>query len=526
MAGDPIQKAAPRALYYLTIDGTSAIDSVAYGELLEGSKHGWRNLVGDFLSPAPDDAARLLDPAHGYLPICRYSAKTPSKFVAVVCPGGREGLGMDPFWKAYPGETAAEHPHGKFETDFGTVFGRHAAHYRSATLVGELILIPTVQVVTKEGAEVRRLFDARELPDTRDDGTMIPADLLIVSSHGWLGGYMRGDSIRTWQEAEPAEARPEESFIWFVVGEMAEQARGFQGPSWIILAQCSTVNRATWPLWARVLSNSVPGVRGILAYEEVSPSAAGSIPVARSFVSNCETMTILDAWKAANRGKKWAAIVHQEAVNDRMADWRNFAPLSAVSTGADSGNYLGFLRSTPAEGEPIRDVPPPFGLRLDAVSPPTGTPTDPDVDWLPITPENLHRGRARLVADRWYRLGLVAPGEHQAVAAEVTWVHIRTSHHDQFRATALYQQLIPYPGQEDRVAVQVDPNQPRLIRLQAKDKPDFALAMVFQGQTQAGLDRTRLEGHHSYLWPRIRLQLETGDWLEHDFLTQGLSYIT
>lgn len=35
---------------------------------------------------------------------------------------------------------------------------------------------------------------------------MIRADLLIVSSHGWLGGYLTGNNISEWPEAEPEEA--------------------------------------------------------------------------------------------------------------------------------------------------------------------------------------------------------------------------------------------------------------------------------------------------------------------------------
>ena len=114
-------KVAPRQLYYLVVDGTHAVDSVRYGELLE-TKYGWRNLCSEFLKPAPDDANRLVDPEHEYVPICLHRTRDRKRTIAVVSPCGRNSEGNDPFWLNYsePGAPDGHHkwddPDQEFET--------------------------------------------------------------------------------------------------------------------------------------------------------------------------------------------------------------------------------------------------------------------------------------------------------------------------------------------------------------------------------------------------------------------------
>src|ERR1700730_14598501 len=93
------QKIPPRASdrFYVTIDGTRAVDSLAIGRLWQ--KFGWRNLLDGLNGPSADPQRRT-DTAHPELPI-RFMeetrAGTSAKFKdIVIMPEGRDGTGVDP----------------------------------------------------------------------------------------------------------------------------------------------------------------------------------------------------------------------------------------------------------------------------------------------------------------------------------------------------------------------------------------------------------------------------------------------
>jgi hypothetical protein len=529
MGDDPRSKAVPANLYYLAIDGTWAIDSVTYGELLE-NEFGWKNLVGHFLEARPDDATLLLDPAHRFLPICLYKAKTPSKSVAVVCPGGRESVGKDSIWKAYAGEFPHEAPNGRVRwAQFGNgeTFGRHTAALRSAMFMQSLIRDPAIELNRRDGKLLPQLTDL-DHPDRIQppESDVYRADLLIVSSHGWLGGYMRGNLIPAWPEAEPEAARPElvPPLPLYAVGEAAEKRQGFFGPRWIILAQCSTVNKSTWPLWAAVLARSHPAVRGILAYEEVSPGPDESAAVARAFVAGLKLKkSMLQSWIDANQGQKWAAIVHKEAREDRIAAWRSFKEPSSVTTTGDSGAYEGYLRSVP-RGEEIRLVPPPFDCAVSSTDPSQ----QPDIQqpppagarWDEVTPASLFRARARL-DQQWYQVAVTPRGGAKAVAVTLRWIHLRTTYSKQPLPSQLFQQIRALPGEESAVEVKLSGHDIRVRRV-AGDGP--GLAVLHLGRPGVEYPKIGLEMHHAYVWLQVDLQLATGTTLRHEFMTNGLTF--
>lgn len=520
-------KGVPRALYYMAIDGTSAVDSVVYGELLE-RELGWRNLVGEFLAPAADDPTRLHDPAHPYLPICVYKAKTASKKVAVICPHGRESAGREKMWQKYAGELPSEQPEGRFESDIApglVTYGRASAAEKSAIYMKELLLNPSFEVVEENGALVRRLATAEVVSDDREHGTAFSADLLIVSSHGWLGGWMKGNMVGAWKEAEPESAR--EEFIpfspYFLVGEAAMENVRFTGPRWIILAQCSTLNMATWPLWARVLFLSDPPVRGILAYEESSPSAEGSIPIARNFIKYCKTMTVLDAWKKANKRIKWAALVHKNAVDDRLGEWREFVDPEDTTTDDTTSNYRGYLSGL-KDGVDVFDKQPPFELVLSSIKPRTASPRDADSEWLDITPDKLCLGRAYVIAERYGRVIVYAPTGRPIVSARIRLVHIRRTYRKQCPVSSIFQTLEPRDADVDRVRVAFDPKDKYSIEVESLVGPVDSLTFHFRAATERVLGRSVLEMHHSYLWLAVAVTLADGTTLENDFTTTGLSF--
>ena len=259
--------------------------------------------------------------------------------------GGKDAHGFDPFWKNYSGELPEEKPNGKKEWidslgDPVTTFGRHTAQEKSAVFMNRFILDPTIDVTPGTNPIKARIHEESKAPEIifPFPDHLLRAELLLISSHGWLGGYMRGNNMDEMLNANPEAARKTRGTIakYFSIGQASAEGKGFRGPLWIVLAQCSTANSATWELWTEVFAKSKPIVRGILAYEEASPGPSGSITISKKFFDALQQKrTILDAWKQANSNQKWAAIVHKDAMNDRIQDWRSFKPI------ADDDNQRG-----------------------------------------------------------------------------------------------------------------------------------------------------------------------------------------
>ena len=530
--GDLDASVAPRQRYYLCIDGTGAEDSVEYGRLLQ-EKFGWRNLLTEFLQPDPAAAKgqeRLIDPNHPFLPICTFPAAGQKKPIAVVCPNGRDGKGLDDFWANYSGEAPDEKPNGRHVfTPAGTtvqieLFGRHTAATKSALFMRDLMLVPAIEKITDaQGKSFAQLTDGL-LSGTRNPTEPdIRAELLLVSSHGWLGGFMQGDSLRASPAAQPAAAQPEFAppFVYFLAGLAAVERAFFVGPKWIILAQCSTVNAATWLHWVKLMKDGLPPVRGILAYEEVSPGVVGSIQIARSFFANLEAgQPLLRAWRAANSGQKWAAIVHREAVGDLMRKWDAFAALKTVEVTATTSAYLAFgasLEALPAADRPndgkglvdfaaqdVLDKPPPFGVKIETAKPNPPVPRP----FEEITDDTLNRARGKLVGEMQVRMTVTAPAGGRIASATVRWIHMRESRNPQIPLTTLFQSFTPEPAGSLQLMVSTkDPRTPNTLEVQPTGGPVDSFAILWTTQTQAVLSRSGMEASHSFVWPLIKLQL-------------------
>ncbi len=330
-------RVAPDFLYFALVDGTNEVDSVAFATNLSRKKDfgGWRNLL-DFIQEDPFEATNLIDGAHVYLPIIKMNAKgkPDAGGVAVVCPGGAGGLGKEDKWKSYePGPTVWDIGGGmgiKVQT-----FGRHTAAEESAAMISDFILAPAVQV---DSVGVASIQSGRPV---KPDAKVFRASLLYVSSHGWLGGFMKGEELAEWPDAQPEKAREEyvPFHSYFLIGRADVNGKFFVGPRWIVLAQCSTLNQSTWAMWARVMANSDPPVHGILGYEESSPAAGASVGIANRFFAQLRAKKpFLDAWKTANQGQHWAAIVHEDAHLDTLTSFpQNRLPKPTID------KYIGYL---------------------------------------------------------------------------------------------------------------------------------------------------------------------------------------
>lgn len=413
----------------------------------------------------------------------------PGASVAVVCPSGLSGIGQDSMWDTF---------RGSYKTHTGReVADRLAAAELSAAFAGKLFLRPAIQF----SSSTQRFH----LADEGVAGSEPPeaADLVYVSSHGWLGGFMRGNDVEYERAGLERRYSPQS---YFLVGKAAAAGAGFAGPRWIVLAQCSTLNSATWALWAKIFENSFPHVRGILAYEESAPAEAGASTLAREFVHKLRAGSpLLEAWITTNdkHGRKWAAIVHEYAQRDRLGDFGRFRSFANVKTTAKSGPYLGFL-TTVRSGTRVTAAPPPFDLKLFF----------------------RYRGRlARVAADNLdtnsylreefeYRLEVQAPPDEELESVALEIINVRPTYRTQFGWDEIFRRLTT----EDHSPIHRRRSRKIQITLRTPSR-SFALEAVAGPLTNPGL-----EFHHSYFWFRAAVVLSSGARLRYDFKTTGLLF--
>jgi hypothetical protein len=293
----------------------------------------------------------------------------------------------------------------------------------------------------------------------------------------------------------------------FAVGRAAAAGAAFRGPRWIVLAQCSTLAPATWPLWATLLARSRPHVRGILAYEESAPAPGPSAELARDFVdlsAGARGLPLLAAWERVNRtrGRKWAAIVHKEAVNDRLSSIAATADFSDVFTSDTTSSYLGFSDGRPGE---LRQVGEPFELRIHH----SHRGADHE-----IRPDTLHSPHAELDVGRWYTIELTAPPPDAFTTVRLRLVHNRSTYPKQPAWSRIFRQV-----QFDHDLSGAGQDTPTLV-IEARRPAQRMLVGVRCGALAA----SGLERHHSYLWLRAQATLRSGRRLSHDFTTKGLHY--
>jgi hypothetical protein len=537
VADDVAARVVPFQRYYLCIDGTGTEDSVEYGRLLE-EKFGWRNLLTEFLepppNPAPGDIDRLLDPNHPFLPIPTFPVAGRKKPIAVACPGGRNGEGLDPFWRTYIGETpdeqASQGRHvfippdstARFET-----FGRQTAAAKSALFMRDLILVPAIEKNTDaQGKPFAQLKDGPLSGVRNPTAPDVHAEFLVVSSHGWLGGFMHGDPLKASRTAEPDKAKASffVPFVYFLSGLAVANNQFFFGPKWVLLAQCSTVNSATWLMWAKLMARGIPAVRGILGYEEVSPGVTGSIAIARDFFNRLkDRQPLLKAWRGANADQKWAAIVHREAIDDLMPEWDLLPELKDVTLTAKDTSYLAFGASLErgteklTTGKPVLDAPPPFGVKVETAD------ASLNRDFQEITEDTLDRIRAKLFADIQVRVTITAPPGAKISAATVRWVHMRETHSTQPKMTALFQSFVPVPA--GSLTLTVSTKDARTLNAQPTAGPVDSMVILWTAQPDAVLERSGMEHAHSYVWPLVKIDVVGGkEPLAFPFSAQGLLF--
>lgn len=506
--------------YYVAVDGTDSVDSAEFGVAIE--EFGFRNLYGEKLkdnvaSEASAQKARLEDPNHGFLPIWKVLPKIhpndpekstgvldATKGIAVVCPCGLNSGGADEFWPD------------------------KAKGIKDSTLfMQKLILNPGVYLNGKKMGLAAGMGVA--------SSKVLSADIVTLSSHGWLGGFMSGNN----------------GYQWMIIGGVAaDPSLKFEGPVWLILAQCSTVCIATWPSWVTVMARSIPAVRGVLAYEEVAPSAGKAVRIARQFfnaMKGAKPKSFVDAWKVVNNaaGRSWAAIVHKDAVNDTLSQFHKL-PKIDVTNALDAGVYLGWSQTKDDakghQGVPIHVAKDPFAVRLRKVS------DKNPADAKEYNQTNLNQAVLRAGSDTsggieimWeyhYEVTLIAP-KGSIVSATIEWVHIRRTK-PKFDSrkifgkdttvgvdpgvTAKYVFTGTKKTDKGQYELKVDKTK-KLSQVVARFHPvdGDSFAKISGDVNYKGDDK--LVAHHSYLWVYASITLDDGTVIKpYEFTTRGLVF--
>lgn len=478
----PDVKVAPPPLYYAQADGTSFKDSAYFGADLE-KKTAFRNLIAEFMTPRASEPGRLEDPTRPWFPMWRVDlqSKADPKGIAIVAPSGLNGSA---------------------KAEFGNdpkVWDKVSEYFDSWFFEPAVTVDPAGKATLGVGA-----------------GTVHRAHLVVMSSHGWLGGFAGGE---IWEQRK-----------WYLVGKVAADGRGFKGPLWVLLTQCSTMNSATWPSWAKILMNSNPHVRGILGYEESAPGATPAAAIGQGFVRRLkEGQTFLAAWKASNPNSNWAAIVHKDAVNDKLKDLHAVAagkkPLADVSTTATTFNYYGYLKNYKSgAAQEIYLKEPPFGFKLELVR---------GGGSYEIGPATLAAGQATLVdgtrdASRAWKATISSSDGSDLKSVALEWIHIRPSK-VRIQMDKVFQPATASSGdtpaasgaKKEKTTVTLATPAPQ-VSVSFKAQPTSVMAPVSGDQSYHGDDK--LVPHHSYLYLRVTATPASGAAQTFDFPTNGLSW--
>lgn len=323
-------KARSVGLFYVTIDGTRAIDSLAFGQLWSGEGIGWQNLL-DGLRTDTSDPDRRVDGAHPQLPIHHFAERQ-------VFPGGRSGnMFTDTVLmpEGIDGE-GVDFPNWPFSTAAG-----NAPQINDANkFVRNFIVTPCCDVATS----------------SLGSGTRF-ADLVYVSSHGVRTGDMFGQSTNHNPEVDPGGF----FILALAAAKAAASGAGFAGVKWLVLSNCNTMVPGTHNDWLTLMKAS-PGFRGILGYQGPSVAADKSSAADVRFVTYVKAgQSLRAAWRQANidsgMTSQWVVICRDPARNDTISRWNSGKLPPVLATSA-----ITLFDERDQSGAPVVPHPDPFGV--------------------------------------------------------------------------------------------------------------------------------------------------------------------
>jgi hypothetical protein len=310
-------------LYYVGIDGTNALDTIAWGNLWE-SNFGWRNLLWE-LAIDPLDKQRRVDKAHPLLPNLQEERPYRGNKYTNTCiqPYGKDGKGLDSKW---PSQT--------------NIFLNFSTMDQTCDFMRTFILSPGANKATSS---------------LNDTGEGVVACIVYISSHAVSTGLMYGESY---------------NHEVFSLPEAVTKGRQFSGPDWVVLSNCRTLTPFFLSDWTALMGGKKP-LRGIIGFQETCPLAPGSADMMASFIARLANgKTILEAWSGAltalNLESAWVVLCHENAQGDTINDW-NTRKLKPIPPG--SSKFLGFNKTNPG-GFPVIPRPDPFTVLWSKGIPP------------------------------------------------------------------------------------------------------------------------------------------------------------
>lgn len=317
-----IQVAPPTTdLFYVGIDGTNVVDTLAWGALWR-KRFGWSNLLLE-LDPDPADSTRRLDPAHPALPMIGATRTHRGARFTDTCitPEGLDGSGHDAKW---PGST----PQANL-----------AQMNQQLTFTQTFVLNPRIDSTTKT------------LTDGAGD---LVADVIFISSHGATNGDMFG--VRGYTQAGV-------DYMFSLIQAVALNRR-FGGPKWVLLSNCNTLFQATHNDWLDLIADPATPLRGITGFRDACPLADGSVDLFATMIdSMAQGRTIVESWQRAltghGLGKNWIVLCHEEAAGDTIQAWNanTLPPITKLSPPA----VKQFTADDPG-GRAVVHTDDPFGL--------------------------------------------------------------------------------------------------------------------------------------------------------------------
>jgi hypothetical protein len=315
-------------LYYVGIDGTDVLDTVAWGHLWN-ARFGWRNLLWE-LDKNPADNQRRVDKAHPLLPILREQRNYRNNNYADTCimPEGKDGKGLDSNWPSQSGPNL-----NVTQMNQGLDFMR------------SFILSPGADKVTSS---------------LNDTGRGVVASVVYISSHGVVSGDMFGATSNHIAAVE----------YTFSLIEAVVKNKRFSGPDWLLLSNCNTLVPATHNDWIDLMNGSKP-LRGIVGFQDVCPLPEGSVDVFAAFINRlAKGKTILEAWSQAltamGMERRWVVLCHENAEGDTIADW-NARKLKPIPPGVPK--IFMFNQAKP-KGVQVVHTPDPFKAFWSKGTPP------------------------------------------------------------------------------------------------------------------------------------------------------------